>query len=114
MSHLQVALRQLVNTNVILKEHLDKQTEDKKAARKKLMQLEKVQSDKDKFLAKKEQEMAQMKERIKTLEEAFQKKVNEIKNLKEKSVEINSDLETTKYSLKSMFNSLKILKIDLN
>ena len=47
---MQRAIRQLVNTNVLLKENLDKQVEDKRQARKKLMQLEKIQVDKDRYI----------------------------------------------------------------
>lgn len=69
VSHLQTVIRQLVSTNVLLKEHLDKQTEEKKLLRKKVAQMEKTQADKDKFLAKKEAEMADLLKKIAKLEE---------------------------------------------
>jgi hypothetical protein len=96
MTHLQTAVRQLVNTNVILKEHLDKQTEDKKAARKKLMQMEKIQADKDRFIAKKELEMKEMSERLKTLENQYKAKVDEVKLLKELSNSLNCSKDSSK------------------
>jgi hypothetical protein len=77
MTHMQSAVRQLVNTNVLLKQHLDKQTEDKKAARKRLAQLEKMQADKDRFIASKELEMKQMMQRVKQLEHECRAKEDE-------------------------------------
>ena len=47
----QSLIRQLVSTNVLLKEQLDKQTEDKKVLRKKLFQLEKHHADKERLAA---------------------------------------------------------------
>lgn len=71
LPHSQSVIRQLVSTNVLLKEQLDKQTEEKKLLRKKLLQMEKMQSDKDKFLAKKEQDIKALNERLKKLEHDF-------------------------------------------
>lgn len=68
VSHLQTIIRQLVSSNVLLKEHLSKQSEEKKQLRKKLAQMEKIQADKDKFLASKEIEMNQLIKKIATLE----------------------------------------------
>jgi hypothetical protein len=96
MTHLQTAVRQLVHTNVILKEHLDKQTEDKKAARKKLMQMEKIQTDKDRFIAKKELEMKEMSEKLKKLEHDYKIKAEEVKLLKELSTSLNCSKDSSK------------------
>jgi chromosome segregation ATPase len=71
LPHCQSVIRHLVSTNVLLKEQLDKQTEEKKALRKKLLQMEKVQSDKDKLIAKKEQDFNEMAERLRKIEQAY-------------------------------------------
>ena len=44
----QTIIRQLVNTNVLLKEHSDKQMEEKRLLRKKLIQIERTNSDQTK------------------------------------------------------------------
>ena len=61
-------INQLVSTNVLLKEQLDKQTEDKKVLRKKLLHIEKTQTDKDKFLAKKQQDILDLQTKVTELE----------------------------------------------
>lgn len=68
VSHLQTIIRQLVSSNVLLKEHMGKQSEEKKQLRKKLAQMEKIQSDKDKFLATKEIEMDKLIKKLSALE----------------------------------------------
>ncbi|RNA16364.1 hypothetical protein BpHYR1_004054 [Brachionus plicatilis] len=68
VSHLQTIIRQLVSSNVLLKEHLSKNNEEKKLMRKKLAQMERMQSEKDKFLALKESQMSEMGKKIAMLE----------------------------------------------
>jgi hypothetical protein len=83
LEHTQTVMRQLVSTNVLLKEQLDKQTEDKKMLRKKLFQMEKNQSEKDKFIVKKEQEHKELNEKYQRIIAEYDSKKNELQNLKE-------------------------------
>jgi hypothetical protein len=83
LEHTQTVMRQLVSTNVLLKEQLDKQTEDKKMLRKKLFQMEKNQSEKDKFIMKKEQEHKDLNEKYKRILEEYDLKKSELDNLKD-------------------------------
>lgn len=83
LEHTQTVMRQLVSTNVLLKEQLDKQTEDKKMLRKKLFQMEKNQSEKDKFIMKKEQEHKDLNEKYKRILEEYDSKKSELDNLKD-------------------------------
>jgi len=49
ISHYESVVRQLVNINVLLKENADKQMEEKRIIRKKLLQVEGVRADKVKY-----------------------------------------------------------------
>lgn len=63
-TYLQTAVRQLVHMNVLLKKSSDKNGEEKRQLRKKLQQVEKSQSEKDKFLASKEKEIQELRETL--------------------------------------------------
>ena len=83
LEHTQTVMRQLVSTNVLLKEQLDKQTEDKKVLRKKLFQMEKNQSEKDKFIMKKEHEHKELNEKYKQILAEYDRKKSELDSFKD-------------------------------
>jgi hypothetical protein len=78
----QTIIRQLVNTNVLLKEHSDKQMEEKRLLRKKLIQIERTNNEQNKQLEKNEQELRDLRNSNEKLRLENKLKDNEIKNLK--------------------------------
>jgi septal ring factor EnvC (AmiA/AmiB activator) len=71
-SHSQSAIRHLVSSNVLLKEQLDKQSEEKKSLRKKLLQMERDQSDRERSLHAKQKECAELREKLSKLEHEYE------------------------------------------
>lgn len=63
-THAQSVIRHLVSANVLLKEQLDKQSDEKSSLRKKLLQMERDQSHRDRALAAKQKECDELKERL--------------------------------------------------
>lgn len=63
-SHAQSVIRHLVSANVLLKEQLDKQSDEKNSLRKKFLQLERDQSQRERALAAKQKECDELKERL--------------------------------------------------
>ena len=96
LSHSQTIVRQLVSTNVLLKEQLDKQTEDKKILRKKLFQMEKVQSEKEQSANKKEQELKELQEKYKKIQQNYANSLNKIKTMEDKFQSLDSFRESPK------------------
>lgn len=78
----QTIIRQLVNTNVLLKEHSDKQMEEKRLLRKKLIQIERTNSDQTKQNQKQENEITELRSLNEKLRYESKLKETEIKNLK--------------------------------
>lgn len=81
-SHQATIVRQLVSTNVLLKKNLDKQTEEKKIFRMKLASMEKSQSDKEKFMLKKQQVEKELQAKVAKLEADLLAKTKELNQLK--------------------------------
>jgi len=78
----QTIIRQLVNTNVLLKEHSDKQMEEKRILRKKLIQIERTNSDQTKQLQKQDYDINELRSMNEKLRIENKQKENEIKNFK--------------------------------
>lgn len=68
-AHSQSVIRHLVSANVLLKEQLDKQTDERKQLRKKLLQAERDQNEKDRALASKQKELDELRERVSRMQE---------------------------------------------
>lgn len=81
----QTIIRQLVSTNVLLKEHSDKQMEEKRLLRKKLIQIERINTEQSRQLEKNEQELNDLRKSHEKLKTETKLKDNEIKNLKTSS-----------------------------
>lgn len=81
----QTIVRQLVSTNVLLKEHADKQMEEKRQYRKKLLQVERQNSDQQRQMEKQEHEIKELKQAYEKLKNENKLKDNEIRNLKASS-----------------------------
>ena len=79
----QSLIRQLVSTNVLLKEQLDKQTEDKKVLRKKLFQLEKHHADKERLAATKFAELDEKSARLRELEQELEQCTTKLARLQQ-------------------------------
>ena len=84
VSNSYTVVRQLVRTNVILKEHADKQMTEKRQIRKKLIQTDSLKNDADKLCEKKEIEIKTLQKLNEKLKGELHLKDLEIKNFKEK------------------------------
>jgi predicted nuclease with TOPRIM domain len=73
-SHAQSVIRHLVSANVLLKEQLDKQTDEKKNMHKKLLQIEREQNEKKKALADKQAECAELQAKLKKMEAEIERR----------------------------------------
>lgn len=87
-------IQQLVRCNVLLKEHSDKQMEEKRLIRKKLLQYEKVISSKDKQLEDKDAEIAKLKEANSKLEEIVRSNEDELKNMKRRNDALKNAIDS--------------------
>jgi hypothetical protein len=87
-------IQQLVRCNVLLKEHSDKQMEEKRLIRKKLLQFEKVISTKDKQIEDKDAEIVKLKEANARLGEASRISEDELKNMKRRNDALKSAIDS--------------------
>lgn len=85
ITHYQSIVRQLVSTNVLLKENADKQMEEKRVLRKKLIHIESRNSDRDKKMQQIEAELGDLKEQNDKLHLENKKKQFEFDNWKKKA-----------------------------
>lgn len=81
LPHSQSVIRHLVSANVLLKEQLDKQTDEKKSMHKKLLKMEHEQTEKDRLLSSKQKELNEVMESLKQLQEAEERIAKSEKDL---------------------------------
>ena len=94
LPHSQSVIRHLVSANVLLKEQLDKQTDEKKSLHKKLLKMEHEQSEKDRLLASKQKELNEVMESLKQLQEAEERILKSEKDLVSAAVAFKSSMTT--------------------
>lgn len=68
-AHSQSVIRHLVSANVLLKNQLDKESEEKKVTRKKALQMEHESMERERIITASKKECAELRERLRIAEE---------------------------------------------
>jgi hypothetical protein len=92
LQHSLTIIRQLVNTNVLLKEHSDKQIEEKRILRKKVLSMDTHISLKDKLLQTTNEKLADVENQLLLAKNDLKNKEIEIKNLTKRTEALKSTL----------------------
>lgn len=92
-------IEQLIRCNVLLKEQSDKQMEEKRIIRKKLLQIEKTNQNKDKLIEEKNQEIQKLNDTINLLESNLKSTEEELKKLTKRNTALQNAIESPNCTL---------------
>jgi hypothetical protein len=93
-SNAAYTIEQLIRCNVLLKEQSDKQIEEKRIIRKKLLQIEKSNQNKDKLIDEKNQEIQRLNDTLCVLETNLKSTEEELKKSTKRNTALQNAIES--------------------